>query len=412
MNTGAGIKVVSLLIAVVVGGIFFTQWKDAPPPQSNSQNAAAPAGDEDSPGEAVLAVGAGIKAVEDRQQELSLENKTLRERLDEIGGSLSELQQTLTQYAAGRQKIVPVNVDDAMSLLEETAAAAESVDLYATSGEDEEEGVADGYRWHSPIAVVAVAAARIPPASSLGAKTASTAQQPVFVIPSGTLIEAKALTGLIGRIPVNGQVSDPWPFKLVATGDAHAADHKSFDVSGMILEGIAQGDFNFRCVRGRVNKVTTVLPDHSVITVEAEGNGEGFGWISDAGSNPCLPGTLISNVAGGVTRQAVYSAIAGAANAVARGEETRTVSSDGTEISSITGDAFRVAGAEAVAGAADSLKEHYQNRSDVWDAVHVPAGQPVVVHINAELQFGHDPRRKIYDKARIIADRAADSDLD
>ena len=180
----------------------------------------------------------------------------------------------------------------------------------------------------------------------------------------------------------------------------------------MIFEGVAQGDYSFSCVRGRISKLTTVLPDSSVISVSG-GEDTTIAWISDSGSNPCLPGTYVSNVINVLRKQTLLNIAAGASQAISEGEQIRTVSAEGVERSVNTGDSLRIAGANAVSGAVTGIKDFINRRSDEWDAIHVPAGQDVIIHVSQELLLKPDKTRQIYDKQKVVSSSVrTDSSLD
>jgi integrating conjugative element protein (TIGR03752 family) len=66
-----------------------------------------------------------------------------------------------------------------------------------------------------------------PPVQSLVAKGADAlnSTRPVYTVPrNATLIGSTAMTALVGRVPVQGQVRDPMPFKVITGADNLAAN--------------------------------------------------------------------------------------------------------------------------------------------------------------------------------------------
>ena len=61
--------------------------------------------------------------------------------------------------------------------------------------------------------------------------------RPVYTVPrNATLIGATAMTGLIGRIPREGEVVDPFPFKLLVGSSNLAANGLTVPgLSGMVF---------------------------------------------------------------------------------------------------------------------------------------------------------------------------------
>ncbi|WP_187494009.1 TIGR03752 family integrating conjugative element protein, partial [Duffyella gerundensis] len=136
--------------------------------------------------------------------------------------------------------------------------------------------------------------------------------EPVYTLPeNSTLIGSRAMTALLGRVPVNGTVTDPYPFKVLIGKDNLTANGIELpDVEGAIVSGTASGDWTLSCVRGQVSSITFVFTDGTVRTLPKpdrsgkSGNGQnaqnggkdtgtngGIGWISDENGIPCISGT-------------------------------------------------------------------------------------------------------------------------
>ncbi|EPJ8753986.1 TIGR03752 family integrating conjugative element protein, partial [Pseudomonas putida] len=76
--------------------------------------------------------------------------------------------------------------------------------------------------------------------------------RPVYTIPeNSTLMGSIAMTALIGRVPVDGTVNDPYPFKVLVGPDNLTANGIDLpDVVGAVMSGTAAGDWTLSCVRG------------------------------------------------------------------------------------------------------------------------------------------------------------------
>ncbi|MCP4843778.1 MAG: TIGR03752 family integrating conjugative element protein, partial [Actinomycetia bacterium] len=68
--------------------------------------------------------------------------------------------------------------------------------------------------------------------------------KPVYTVPrNATLIGSTAMTALVGRVPIQGQVRDPMPFKVITGADNLAANGLRVPgVQGMVWSGTAIGD--------------------------------------------------------------------------------------------------------------------------------------------------------------------------
>lgn len=92
-----------------------------------------------------------------------------------------------------------------------------------------------------------------------GVKTA----KPVYTVPTNsTLMGSVAMTALIGRVPIDGTVNDPYPFKVLVGPDNLTANGIDIpDVAGAVFSGTASGDWTLSCVRGQVRSITFVFND-------------------------------------------------------------------------------------------------------------------------------------------------------
>ncbi|EAO9968852.1 TIGR03752 family integrating conjugative element protein, partial [Salmonella enterica] len=121
---------------------------------------------------------------------------------------------------------------------------------------------------------------------------------PVYTLPeNATLVGSRAVTALLGRVPVNNKVTDPYPFKVMIGRDNLTANGIEVpEVEGAIVSGTASGDWTLSCVRGSVTSITFVFSDGTVRTLPApsdrtdnsgsengggSGNGGSIGWLSD-----------------------------------------------------------------------------------------------------------------------------------
>ncbi|HDT6074408.1 TPA: TIGR03752 family integrating conjugative element protein, partial [Enterobacter roggenkampii] len=120
---------------------------------------------------------------------------------------------------------------------------------------------------------------------------------PVYTLPeNSTLVGSRAMTALLGRIPIDGKVTDPYPFKVMIGKDNLTANGIELpDVQGAIVSGTATGDWTLSCVRGAITSITFVFTDGTVRTLPSPegqgsnggnqnsqgGNNSSIGWLSD-----------------------------------------------------------------------------------------------------------------------------------
>lgn len=244
---------------------------------------------------------------------------------------------------------------------------------------------------------------------------------PVYTLPeNSTLIGSVVMTALLGRVPVNGTVSDPYPFKILIGRDNLIANGIELpDVEGAIMSGTASGDWTLSCVRGTVHSMTFVFQDGTVRTVPQsttkansdsnKSSGSEIGWISDPQGLPCIPGTRKSNAAEYLSSQFLLAGSAAAANAFANGQTTSTVEG-GSITSAVTGSSGQYVLGQALGGglqeSADWFKQRY---GQMFDVVYVQPGQAVAVHLSRQIPVDYETQGR---KVKYRASSTHSGDLD
>ena len=248
-----------------------------------------------------------------------------------------------------------------------------------------------------PPAVVASASPEVAP---------DTAPQPVYTIPANAILfDAVALTALIGRVALDDGEAEPLPVKVLVGRDNLAANgHRIPSLHGMLFSGVAHGDWTLGCVSVRLDDVSFLFGDGTIRHV----SGEGLAWLSDPRGAPCLPGRRITTAARGAARELLLGVADGYAGAVARGETQEVVSGEGSVLSALSGDAQRYAAASALQGALRRLRQFVEQRySSGLDAVYVPPGTAVAVHIRQRIDLDYEPLGRRLQYSGSVGDGAA-----
>ncbi|CDG16798.1 TIGR03752 family integrating conjugative element protein [Xenorhabdus doucetiae] len=231
-------------------------------------------------------------------------------------------------------------------------------------------------------------------------------EQPVYTLPeNATLVGSQAMTALLGRVPVNGTVTDPYPFKILIGKDNLTANGIELpEVAGAVVSGSASGDWTLSCVRGQVNSITFVFNDGTVRTLpgagqNTNGSANGIGWLSDENGIPCISGERKSNAATYLPSLFALSAINSAGEAFNDSQRTAQTNGAGGITTALTGNAGQAALGKALAGGmnemTDWLKQRYRQ---TFDAVYVPPGARLVVHITQSLAIDYAAKgRKVRD---------------
>ena len=228
-------------------------------------------------------------------------------------------------------------------------------------------------------------------------------------IPPATVIQGVTLTAAIGRLPIGGQLNEPWPIKVISTMEGYASNGYAVDAAQMIWDGKTFGDANFECVRVILTRVTAVLPGKVISFIEASDNEKGLGYLSDAYGHPCLKGKLVSNAAKQLTAEAILGIAQGIGEGYADTQRTRTVSPDGNTIESITGEEVRVLVGQGFARSVGNVRNYLASRYDVWDAIYVPPEQDVVINVDQPLEFTYDSSKKLYDVSAFAFEVGSDN---
>jgi integrating conjugative element protein (TIGR03752 family) len=216
-----------------------------------------------------------------------------------------------------------------------------------------------------------------------------------------------AMTALIGRVPIDGTVNDPYPFKVLIGSDNLTANGIDLpDVAGAVVSGTASGDWTLSCVRGQVRSVTFVFNDGTIRTLPEEGKGQknsnstqgGLGWISDPYGIPCVSGEQRSNAQQYLGSQALVTAAgAGAASLIKSDTGSVAVVSGSDGSLGTVGISGNEAMGRILAGGvrdmADWVNKLY---GQAFAAIVVPPGAKVAVHLEQPLNIDYDPEgRKV-----------------
>ncbi|MBX9410220.1 TIGR03752 family integrating conjugative element protein [Pseudomonas baetica] len=253
--------------------------------------------------------------------------------------------------------------------------------------------------------------------------------KPVYTIPeNATLLGSVAMTALIGRVPVDGTVNDPYPFKVLVGPENLTANGIDLpDVAGAVMSGTASGDWTLSCVRGQVESITFVFTDGTIRTVPqpkaiASRNAStqssntdkirgGLGYLSDPYGIPCIAGERRSNAQQYLGSQSLITA-AGAGVAVLLGDERNnsSVISSGGSAFGVTSSSGNSALNSILSGGVSDIREWVNKLyGEAFAAVYVPPAAQVALHLDHEITIDYEPMGR---SVRHEKDHASLPDLD
>ncbi|OOF59726.1 TIGR03752 family integrating conjugative element protein [Rodentibacter myodis] len=224
---------------------------------------------------------------------------------------------------------------------------------------------------------------------------------PYYTIPANaTLVDAVAMTALIGRIPIGGALTDPFPFKAIIGRENLIANGIELpDVQEAVISGTVSGDWTLSCVRGTVTSMTFIFQDGRIVSLphsqrengKAGKNSEdGLGWLSDPQGVTCIPGERKTNAPEYLSTQFVLSGASAAAQSLAQGQTT-TVVDGGSVVGAVTGQQGKYILGQGLAGGLNETATWVRERfGQMFDAIYVPPGKTIGIHITKELAIDYD----------------------
>ncbi len=392
------------------------EYANSPP--GSSQNNKNNQADRDSAAEEVRAVATKISNIEQTLEEYYAANRREQDNLR------AEFMTMIDQVQSSIENLSQANsVEHLTATVNQNSVRLSQLELANNSdgANDQAPGSSSRFIWFTSIGSEAMPTSLYPypetnseflansntgfPEASEEILSNSIAQNtPQYTIPpTTTLLDAIALTALVGRVPVNGRLEDPWRFKIITSSENLAANgHRIPELAGMLWSGTARGDLALSCISGNIDTATFIFEDGTIQTIKNKGGSEnasqGIGWISDEYGNPCISGELKSNAFQSLSRSTALNTLGATASALAQAQTTSEQSSSGDSmIQSVTGNIDNFVLGRAAEEAIQETNRWLQSRQqNSFDAIYLPAGRAVAIHIESTITIENDPTaRKI-----------------
>ncbi len=219
--------------------------------------------------------------------------------------------------------------------------------------------------------------------------------RPVYTIPPNSVLSGELVTGLLGRIPVDGQVTDPFRFSIkIIDKSFYANRHTNNVLQDVIASGSASGDLLLSCVRATIDSITFIFEDGTISNHEISDVAE----LTNEHGVPCIKGKLVSNAAQYLGASSILSGLSSAAKAIAEAQKTTTNNSNGSSSSSVTGSPSKLAAYSTLIGGVDDTKDWYDKRAkSSFDVIVVPSGERIKILTKEQVNIDYDPNGRKLD---------------
>lgn len=199
--------------------------------------------------------------------------------------------------------------------------------------------------------------------------------------PAGaTLLDARLLTALIGRVPRNGTLVDPLPFKaVVGARNYFAPGVRLPGLRGALLRGETVGDLLLSCTRARITSISWKDGRGRWRQHTAQG---GLGYLSDPQGSPCIAGRLFTSL----RSAAIWAALGGGLAAASEAWVAARTAQSGLAGQLLAPPLADLGRAGLVQGGSEALSDWVGERlQDTFDAVIVPSGRYLVAHLEVPI---------------------------
>jgi integrating conjugative element protein (TIGR03752 family) len=213
---------------------------------------------------------------------------------------------------------------------------------------------------------------------------------PAYTIPSNSVLSAVLTSGLVGRIPVDKQVTDPFRFNVKITDQSfYSGGHTNNVLQDVFASGTASGDLLLSCVRASIDSITFIFADGTI----SDHKVSDMAYLANEYGYPCIKGKLITNAAQYLGVSALFSGLSGGAKAFSEAQTTTTNNSDGSSSSSVTGSPYKFLGASILSQGTEEVQKWVNKRAQSsFDVIAIPSGKLVKILMQEQINIDYDPK--------------------
>ena len=243
---------------------------------------------------------------------------------------------------------------------------------------------------------------------------------PYYTIPARATLTARAMSALIGTVPLGGKISDPFDAKFIVGEDALATNGLYIPgLKGIVFEGKVRGNWNLSCNAVTLIAGTYTFADgriqHLTFNQKQAGGGSrsaqaespfaeteasrGIGYIMNPQGVPCIPGKRVTDA----EKQLLMLGLLGAGrsyfDAKAAAETTSSENILGGATTSVTGDKSAFINNKTYSNAISAGEEFYSKRfRDTFDSIYTDPGEEVSINITQDLfiDYHSEARKLVY----------------
>ncbi len=228
-------------------------------------------------------------------------------------------------------------------------------------------------------------------------------QFPVYTLPPNTILtDSTLITPIIGRVPLENNVSDPFFFKAEIGKENLAANgHSIPGVDKMIVSGYSTGVREQSCVRGYIDSLTFIFVDGRIVTHgknsgNGRSNGQALGYLADKWGKPCIRGTYINNAKDYLLSRGAAAFIESAAEALSQSQVTYQQNDDGNYQAILDGNVWSFIFGQGVGGTAAEIADYVRERTaNAFDIVYVEQGKHVQIMLDAMIDIDYDSQARM-----------------
>ena len=224
-----------------------------------------------------------------------------------------------------------------------------------------------------------------PPVVSFPVQGVSMRERAEMVLPVGSYVKAKLLTG------VEAPEGNPYPVLLQLDFASILPNKKSLDLRGCFMIAKAQGDLSTERVQMQATKLSCVSKGGQMFERDING------FVADAADNSfAVIGTVNTKQDRVAAMAFLSSVVEGVGKAIQMAQTSEQTASDGTSKTTLTGNQGKYIAAGGAGSAAGMVAQWYLKQAQsLLPTINVGSGQDIWVVMNETVALPHEYFKKV-----------------